>query len=71
MEYLLEKSENAYLLINFRDHQEELCCPFSVGSKGNFLYAAGYQNEQRVEFVIPIQIECYFEIREDMPQLEK
>lgn len=60
----LEKEKNAYLSIIFKEHQEEVDAPFSINCENNFYHIVGMQEGQKVEMIIPMRIDCYFEIRD-------
>jgi hypothetical protein len=60
-----KKSDEGFLIIVFPDNQEELEAPYSIHREDTFFIVKGINNEQKVTYVIPDSIECYFEMRSD------
>ena len=66
-----KSSDTGFLMIIFPDHQEELEAPYSIMKHDNFYSVEGINNDQLVTFIIPDDVECYFEVRQDLNVKEK
>jgi hypothetical protein len=64
MSFKVEKADKSYLSIIFKEHQEEVDAPFTINCENNFYHIVGMQEGQKVEMIIPVRLDCYFEIRD-------
>ena len=63
MEFPISGSENQFFCVIFNDHQEEIDAPFIFDCTKDFFILEGMQSGQKVQMIIPREMECYFEIR--------